>query len=80
MRSETKRKLIQAQDNLQQLAEEIADETGGPFFLADSDPLDKDTRKKAENFDGMVSAIKQKITESDKRTVIQLLTLAPQCQ
>ena len=67
-RSETKKKLIKAQDNLKQVV---------LLFLKDRNPLDKDTRKKAENFNKMVLAIKQKIAESDKRTIVQLLTLAP---
>ena len=32
-RSESKKKLIKAQDNLKQLSEAIAGETGGPFFF-----------------------------------------------
>ena len=34
-------------------------------------------KKKAENFDEIMSLIKEKIVCSDKRTIVQLLTLAP---
>ena len=34
-------------------------------------------KKKAENFDEIMSLIKDKILCSDKRTIVQLLTLAP---
>ena len=77
-RSEGKGKLAEAQENLLELSHEIEDQTGASTSLLMEPSTEDNIRKKAEDFDEMIALIKNKISISDKRTAVQILTLAPQ--
>ena len=73
--TEVKRKICKAQNQLNELAQIVTNEK--TFSVVEEEKVKKLLSEKAEYFDEMVKSIKDKISTSDKRTITQLLTLAP---
>ena len=74
--SEVKRKLNESKQNLDQLNSTILGDQITSFD--ENSVINNIIVKKADNFDEIVTAVKDKLKLSDKRTVTQLLTIAPQ--
>ncbi|XP_065673656.1 uncharacterized protein LOC136090720 [Hydra vulgaris] len=72
--SEGKRKVARINEMVSNLTRKTESQFNVPSKLC-YEP--NDIKKKAENFDEIMSLIKEKILCSDKRTIVQLLTLAP---
>ncbi|XP_065647991.1 uncharacterized protein LOC136077703 [Hydra vulgaris] len=72
--SEGKRKVARINEMVSNLTRKTESQFNAPSILC-YEP--NDIKKKAENFDEIMSLIKEKILCSDKRTIVQLLTLAP---
>ena len=72
LRSEGKRKAQRVKEKASTLVQKLHQQVN-----ICSTENKSDTERKAENFDEITGLIKKKIEHSDKRTVVQLLTLAP---
>ena len=70
-RSETKRKIMKKQNNLAAAREKLLGHN------SNDEPINKVTKEKSDYFDEMVELMKNKLQVSDKRTITQILTLAP---
>ena len=71
--SEVKRKLNEAKQNLDQLNSTILDDQSISFN--ENSEINNIIVKKDDNFDEIVTAVKDKLKLPDKRTVTQLLTI-----
>ena len=72
--SEGKRKVAKINEKVKQLTHQIEKHVNIP--LKEVHPYN-DIEKKAKNFDEIMSLLKEKVFSSDKRTIVQLITLAP---
>lgn len=71
-KSEARRKLKTIQENLDSLKDNVLGEQN-----CNEEAISKITFEKAKHFDEIVAVVKEKLEISDKRTITQLLTVAP---
>ena len=73
--SDGKRKVNQINEKVKDLTRHIENHANIPSINDSAEP--SNIEKKAKDCDKVMGLIKEKIQTSDKRTIVQLLTLAP---